>query len=343
MRVHPGRAAAKSAPPRVSVVIPPCYNYGRYLTDAVGSALAQDGVEVDVTILDDASTDDSVETAERLATSDARVRLVRHAVNRGHVETSNEVLTLATGEFVVKLDADDLLTPGSLARSAALMRDHPEVVLCYGYAEQFYETRPTRLPDRVRNWSVWRPGEWTERVMRRGHNPICQPEAMVRRDALEASGGYRPELRWAEDFNLWLRLSAEGAVGRVNGPTQGLYRMHPHSFTRSAANPGGLTDVRARAAAVDLFFAEFPNALENSDGIHRAALSALANDARRSAARVGDADAAHAEYLGVARELDARSGLRALSSPAMSRSRFGAVYRDLEGRISWRYRRRYGI
>src|SRR5215210_1888787 len=101
--------------PRVSVVIP-LYNYGRFLGECVQSALDQDGVDVDVLVIDDASTDDSLSVATAIAAGDSRVRVVCNERNLGMVGTMNEGLWAAGGEYLVKLDADDLLTPGALAR-----------------------------------------------------------------------------------------------------------------------------------------------------------------------------------------------------------------------------------
>src|SRR4029079_17735868 len=100
--------------PRVSVVIP-CYRYGHFLPECVRSVLDQDGVDVDVTVIDDASPDDSAEAGRRLAAEDARVRTIVHATNQGHILTYNEGLAAAGGEYVVLLSADDLLAPGALA------------------------------------------------------------------------------------------------------------------------------------------------------------------------------------------------------------------------------------
>ena len=111
-------AASRRAP--VSVVVP-CFNYGSYLPDCVASVLDQNGVDVEVLIIDDASTDDSAEVAAALANEEPRVRLRRHERNVGLVETVREGLFAVAGEYVVKLDADDLLAPGSArARDRAL-------------------------------------------------------------------------------------------------------------------------------------------------------------------------------------------------------------------------------
>jgi len=77
--------------PTVSVVVP-CYRYGQYLDQCIASILGQEGVEVRVLIIDDASPDDSFETAQRLADSDPRVQARRHETNRGHIATYNEGL-----------------------------------------------------------------------------------------------------------------------------------------------------------------------------------------------------------------------------------------------------------
>ena len=113
-------------------VFVPCYNYGRFLRDAVGSVLAQEGVAVRVLILDDCSTDDSERVGRALAAADPRVEYRRHAANRGHIATYNEGIDWSDGDYCMLLSADDLLTPGALARAAGLMEAHPEVGMTYG-------------------------------------------------------------------------------------------------------------------------------------------------------------------------------------------------------------------
>src|SRR6476661_2373772 len=75
--------------PIVSVVIP-CYNYERFLKDAVDSVLTQEDVDLDVIIVDDASTDGSGELAAELAADDRRIRAVLHTTNMGHIATYND-------------------------------------------------------------------------------------------------------------------------------------------------------------------------------------------------------------------------------------------------------------
>src|SRR3982751_726042 len=109
----------------------PCHNYGHLLEDAVRSVLAQEDVTVRVLILDDASTDKTPAVAAELA-RDLRVESRRHAINRGHIRTYNEGLEWVQADYVLLLSADDVLTPGSLARAVRVMQAHPDVVLTYG-------------------------------------------------------------------------------------------------------------------------------------------------------------------------------------------------------------------
>src|SRR5437879_6166396 len=110
---------------RVDVVVP-CYKYGHFLHECVGSVLAQDGVEVRVLIIDDDSPDDSAAVAAGLAAGDDRVGFRRHATNRGHIATYNEgLLGWAEGDYALLLSADDVLTPGALGRATRLMDAHP--------------------------------------------------------------------------------------------------------------------------------------------------------------------------------------------------------------------------
>src|SRR3954451_9368464 len=116
--VRPSSGQVRS--PRVSVVIP-CYNYARFLPASVESALAQPGVDVDVLIVDDASTDGSGDLAEALAADHPRIRVHRSPTNRGNIATYNYGLAQVEGEYVFLLSADDMLTPGALSRAVRLM------------------------------------------------------------------------------------------------------------------------------------------------------------------------------------------------------------------------------
>lgn len=229
--------------PRVTVVIP-CYNYGHFLPHAVGSALSQRGVDVDVIIVDDCSTDGSQAVAADLAGKDDRIRVILHDVNRGHIRTYNHGLAEAMGDYVVLLSADDLLAPGALERSTRLMEAKPSVGLVYGYAPGF-ENSPIPGSSRRESWTIWSGVDWIESMCRRGNNIIVNPEAVMRRSTMDALIGYREDMPQAADMELWIRAASISDVGRVNGPAQAYYRMHSDNMHRTEMN-GVLREAEAR-------------------------------------------------------------------------------------------------
>lgn len=319
--------------PRVSVVVP-CYNYARYLPQAVASALDQPGLDVEVIVVDDASRDDSALVATRLAATHPEVSVVRHRTNAGHIATYNDGLARTTGDYVVLLSADDVLTPGSLTRSVALMEALPSVGLVYGYARSFDGTPPP--PGRpVRSWSLYPGRQWLRIAARKGRCFISCPEAVLRRRALDdAGGGYEPALPHSADFYLWLLTASRWDVGRVNGPVQAGYRVHDHNM-HLTTYAGWATDLRERRRTFELLAEQAPGLAAERDRALRA-LSREATQRALHAARSGD-DAAVIPLLDLAADLRPERGLRLVdrvaTTPPVAR---------VTHHLQWRWERRYG-
>jgi glycosyltransferase involved in cell wall biosynthesis len=236
----------------VSVVIP-CYRYGHFLEQSVGSALTgQDGVDVKVLIIDDASPDDSAEAARKLAAADSRIEVLVHERNKGHLATYNEgLLEWADGDYTVLLSADDRLTPGALVRAAALLDAHPNVGFVYGHPLRFQSDQPLP-PARTegRGWSVWPGRWWLDRRFKAGHGCITSPEVVVRTDLQRKLGGYDPRLPHSGDIEMWMRFAAHADVGYLKGVDQAYYRVHSASMSQTDFS-GQLDDLRQRKAAYD--------------------------------------------------------------------------------------------
>ncbi|MCK1267972.1 glycosyltransferase involved in cell wall biosynthesis [Bradyrhizobium sp. GM2.2] len=226
--LRPSRLAL--APARVSVVVP-CYNYGRFLPDCVKSILTQEGVDVDVIVVDDASTDESSRVAWRFADADSRVKLIRNDHNRGHIESYNIGFAQATGTYVFLLSADDVLVPGALARAAALMEMHPTIGFAYGWSVPFTSSLPPARTE-AKRWAVWKGEEWVSALCRRGANVIRSSDALVRRSVLDKVGGYRKDLPHSGDLEWWLRAALVSDVGIVGGVDQIYYRLHGSNMSR---------------------------------------------------------------------------------------------------------------
>lgn len=281
---------APAAPQRratVSVIIP-CYNYGHFLPESIGSALSQTDVDLEVIVVDDASTDDSAAVAARFAEQDPRVRLLRHETNTNHVVAFNDGYEMATGEFIVRLDADDLLTPGALARAVAVFEAFPEVGLVYGHPRHFTTPVP---PEPVlgpsRSWSVWSGAEWLAERCRRGYNVITTPEAVVRASVMREIGPLNVKLRFAQDMEMWFRTAAVSDVARINGPDQALHRDHDASMSVNAGS-GFLLDAQERHRVFQILFEGVGGRLPQAPRLHELANRAIAGQALEEACRIYD-------------------------------------------------------
>ena len=275
----------------VDVVIP-CFNYGHFLGRCVNSVLSQDAVDVRVMVIDDCSTDDSAAVAGRIADSDARVTLVRHDVNKGHIATYNEgLLDWADRDLVVLLSADDLLAPGALRRAARIMEADPNVGMVYGrapYFERHTDLPPARAADR--GATKWSGAEWIEGRCRSGYNVISSPEVVLRTSVQHEVGGYEAALPHVGDLEMWLRVAAVSDVAYVRGATQAFYRVHSASMQRTIFS-AHLDDLRQRRDGFDFFFERSGSRLDRSAYLHDLARRALAREALSRACRAYDRDA----------------------------------------------------
>lgn len=256
----------------------PAYNYARYLRDCVASLLSQRDVDVRVLIIDDCSSDGTLAVAAELAASDSRISLIHHEHNRGHIPSVNEGFERVETEYVVKLDADDVLAPGSLARSTALLEAHPAVGFVYGRPWHFSGSVPAGHDGRTRSWSVWSGAEWVGRRCRTVNNVISQPEVVMRTSVLRHALPIRADLPHTSDLHLWIQLASLSDVGRVNGPVQGYYRVHENSMQRTV-HAGLLFGLRARRDAFDAAFAGVAGSLRDGRELHDRARRALSVEA----------------------------------------------------------------
>ena len=292
LRTRPSQRRESEGPPTVSVIIP-CFNYARFLPSSVHSALSQAGVEVDVVIVDDASTDESLEVARRLATKNSAVTVLTHETNQGPVATFNDGLGLAFGEFLVRLDADDMLTPGALARATALARAFPSVGLVYGHPRHF-ANQPPPARTAIRSWTVWPGRQWLADRCRDGFSVITAPEVVMRRSVVQRVGGQQP-LAHSHDMEMWMRIAAFSDVGHVDGPDQAWHRDHPDSL--SARLVDQVKDFYERAAAFDALFAGAAGTIPEGRALQSIARRAVARDALRSACHLFDRGRASEETV----------------------------------------------
>ena len=344
---------------RVDVVIP-CYNYGRFLGECVSAAIEdQPGADVRVLIIDDASTDDSAEIAQKLAASDDRVEVRVHPVNRGHIATFNEgLLDWADGDYCVLISADDRLAPGALRRAADVMDAHPEVGFVYGNAVEFRdgkEAPPARTESRGQ--VIWPGHWWLKRRFREARNCVFSPEIVVRTSLQHQVGGYNPDLHHTSDLEMWMRLAAYSDVAYIR-VDQAFYRKHDSNMSRELSDRlVTLTQVRAAFEAVLRQCGDvLPDAAGLSATVHRRlAWEALwsatrAYDRRRTDRVPVDGLVAFAfdcwpgaARLGTYRSLQLRRRIGPTVMPYLQPFIWSAVAHHVQERWRWHRRMRRGI
>jgi GT2 family glycosyltransferase len=212
-----------SSPPSFSVVIP-AYEAAATVGETLASVFAQSPAPREVIVVDDGSRD-AIE--EALAPYMERIRLIRQP-NKGVAAARNAGLRECSGEFVLVVDADDVLLPGRLAALGRLGQERPDLdLLCTdvlfeveGRREgRFFAQNPFPLEDQR--------GAIFERCF-----PI-HPAA--RRSRLEEVGGFDESLRTAEDWDCALRLILSGSLTGLYDEPLELYRIHPGSLSDSRA------------------------------------------------------------------------------------------------------------
>lgn len=201
-------------PALVSVCIP-TYNAGAFLGEAVSSVLGQTMGDVEVIVVDNASTDGSLASLEPLR-GDRRLTVHVNERNIGAAPNWNRAMSLATGRYVKLLCADDALRPTCLeAQVGAFERSAEDVVLVAGKRD--IVDAAGRVLVRGRGLAGMRGrvdgGVAIQRAVRSGTNPFGEPVCvLMRRDAVERCGGFSPDAAYMIDLDYWCRLAAIGAV-----------------------------------------------------------------------------------------------------------------------------------
>lgn len=196
--------------PGLTSIIIPTYQHGRYLLDAIDSALGQTA-PVEVIVVDDGSTDDTEAILRDWPRHNPRLRVARQA-HAGPSAARNHGLTIAAGEFVMFLDADDVLARTKVAEQLAAFDDQVGWVLCDVAITDELTGRRTTASDRYR-YAQRQIGGWIARQLEPSNFiPIMAP--LVRRSALEA-GRIRFHDQPLEDWDFWYQVAKTARVRYV--------------------------------------------------------------------------------------------------------------------------------
>lgn len=200
------------------------FNGRRYLREAVESILNQTFRDFEFLIIDDGSTDDSPQILNEYARADSRIRIVSQT-NRGLTKTLNQGIVLARGQFIARMDADDIALPDRLQKQVDYLLAHPHCVMI---GSRVMLVDPDGSP--IREICDEQTHEEIDSALISHGWPLVHPAVTMRTQAVRDIGGYAEKYRTNQDHDLFLRLAEHGRV--VNLPDLLLhYRQHPESIS----------------------------------------------------------------------------------------------------------------
>ena len=211
-----------AASPPISVLMA-VRNGQAFLGESIESVLGQTATDFEFLVADDGSTDGSRGLIEEFCRTDPRIRLIDRpgGGNRGVSASLNELFAKSSGEFIARMDADDVCCQGRFAAQVAFLREHPQVVavgcqcdVIDSHGEQVGRIQRPSAHDAI------------EHRFFNGGGGIMHPAAMIRAESLRRIGGYDESLTYAQDLDLFLRLGEMGQLSNLN-ETLLKYRWHP--------------------------------------------------------------------------------------------------------------------
>jgi glycosyltransferase involved in cell wall biosynthesis len=211
---------SREAPVLASIVIT-CHNYGRYVMEAVESALAQTLASREVIVVDDGSTDPHTRDVVAALSRRTDIRVIQQA-NQGLPAARNNGIAVARGEYVCCLDADDLLMPTYLECAIALMEADRSIGFAYSHVELFGDVN-----------EIWHTRDFDPETALLGN--LTSVSAVFRRDDWQESRGYTPAMKGGfEDWEYWLRLASLGRRGAAIERPLLRHRRHGRTMTHDA-------------------------------------------------------------------------------------------------------------
>lgn len=218
-----------------------CYNASRYLREAMDSVSTQTYRDYEFIVVNDGSTDDTAKISQEYAAKDDRIALINKE-NTGLADSLNTGMRIARGEWIARLDADDIALPDRLARQMAYVDSHPQTVLV---GSGFIEMDPVGTCLRHYRYPA-RQDRCRRRIERIGsfppHSSCCYHKPTV-----ERLGGFNGRFRRSQDADLWFRLSRVGEIGVLSTP---LVKIRKHRENISNEDGGRMQATFGIAAHV---------------------------------------------------------------------------------------------
>ncbi len=231
-----GQVKSMKDQPLVSICIP-AYNSERYILETVERALNQTWKNLEVLVVDDASTDGTVDKLKTI--KDPRFRFYVNDQNMGMAGNWNRCVCRCRGAYVKLVPADDILYPDCIEKSVPYLMRHPDIKLVVTGTDLINDEGQIR--GRYAHWPV--RGVFNGKKLAKSSillnnffgNPVC---ALFRKQDFEATGGFDEDIPYILDFDLWLGLSSMGRVA-VEPESMNAFRVRRDSNTGKLVGKGG--------------------------------------------------------------------------------------------------------
>ncbi|MDD9894106.1 MAG: glycosyltransferase family 2 protein [Gammaproteobacteria bacterium] len=218
----------------ISILLP-AYNAEQYIGDTIASIKAQTFDDYEVILVNDGSTDNTVDVACQAIAADQRFKILDKA-HSNLIDTLNRGLSQCSGHWIARIDADDLMHPQRLELQYHAIKDNPQTVLLATEFANFSASSATEARDLLNTKLSLKDSSTTlvtEANLLAG-DTVGHPTVMFNAAAAKQVGGYDKRYVHAEDFEYWLRLSSQGEVRLVNAQLT-LRRMHTDNISRKNA------------------------------------------------------------------------------------------------------------
>lgn len=212
--------------PKVSIIMP-VFNGGSFLKDSIDSILSQSFTDFEFIIVNDGSTDQSIDIIMQYMKSDKRIVLISRK-NEGIVNSLNQAAALSSGEYIARMDADDISMPDRIEKQLNFLENNPEYLLVASQIKTF--TQSDEIPqtelDRFRDWyNEGHTDEEIRKILPIG-NCLNHPSILFRKEIIGLESLYKREFQCAEDYELFSRMIKLGKFAKLNEPLIN-YRIHP--------------------------------------------------------------------------------------------------------------------
>jgi len=215
-----------SSVPKVTVLMS-VYNGEKYLREAIDSILDQTFCDFEFLIINDGSTDSSTDIIRSY--DDSRIRLIENEKNIGLTRSLNKGLKLARGEYIARMDADDISLPDRLEEQVSFLDEHKNVAIVSS-SVIFINS----CGKKVGSWNLAANSDEIKKIFLKDQNQIAHPFSMYKKKCVEKVGMYREEFEVAQDVDLWMRMIEQYDIANIK-ETLGMHRIGQNSIS---ANKG---------------------------------------------------------------------------------------------------------